>query len=417
MAPLVWGVATVRALVGWESLLRRHRLAAVLALAVAVVECGGAPAPPGMTPVVADVGLMTAPATDVRYAPSVTPVVRMAPKPWKPAVSPLRPDLRIDDVPPDAQRLIADLDGVRATVMVGSFEVAAPTADGLEPVDALVVRPRRFRRFTPDVTANEIGVWERLSQGNIVLTTAAANRIGAVLGETATLSGPRGTEALRVGAVATNGLPQLADVLVTPEVGKRLGRAKADTLLVAVDESADPARVMARVVEAVGGTPRLLEEPEVRHQAPPGAVGRTTFRPFTYQSLGDGTIRMDPSWVAQEIVTVDMPIVGRVTCHHNMVDQMAAALREIQAAGLADEIYDYAGCWVPRHILWDPSRGISKHAWGLAFDINVPTNEYGVTPSLHAGIVDAFRRWGFKWGGDFSPPDGMHFELERLIDM
>ena len=33
------------------------------------------------------------------------------------------------------------------------------------------------------------------------------------------------------------------------------------------------------------------------------------------------------------------------------------------------------------------------------------------------GVVDAFRRWGFKWGGDFSTPDGMHFELERIIDM
>jgi hypothetical protein len=29
-------------------------------------------------------------------------------------------------------------------------------------------------------------------------------------------------------------------------------------------------------------------------------------------------------------------------------------------------------------------------------------------------IVDVFQRWGFKWGGDFLVPDGMHFEFIRF---
>lgn len=141
-----------------------------------------------------------------------------------------------------------------------------------------------------------------------------------------------------------------------------------------------------------------------------------TLESFSYQSVGDGTIRIDGDRVARNIVSVDMPILGRVTCHRAIIDQMHAALVEIQAAGLADEIHQYSGCWVPRHMLWDPSKPISEHARGLAFDINVPRNQYGATPTLHPGIVDTFRRWGFKWGGDFSAPDGMHFELERKID-
>lgn len=403
----------------------RHRLAVVAALAVVAVECGGGPVPESVTPVAAGADVVAVPASDVTAAP---PAGRQAPAPapapveatpTAPAlpatVDPVRPDIRVDGAPPDAEARVEGIEGVEAAVMVGSLEAAAPTRDGLETIEALVVDVDRFRRFTPDVTANEVGVWERLADGEAVFTSAAANRVGAVLGETATLSGPRVTEALRVGALAANGLPQLADVLVATEVGARLGGSAADTLLVAVADDADSQSVLHAVAESVGGDARLLEEPAVQQQPAPSSVGSTTLEPFDYQSVGDGTIRIDPGWVARNIVTVELPILGRVTCHRAIVDQMAGALRDIEAAGLGGEIYQYSGCWVPRHKLWDPSRGISRHAWGLAFDINVPTNQYGAAPSLHPGIVDAFRRWGFTWGGDFSTPDGMHFELERVV--
>lgn len=397
----------------------RHRLAVVTALAVVAVECGSTQVPKAVAPVAADVEVVAALPADAAAAPPSVET-RPAPAPDEPlpaTVTPVRPDVRVDGARPGALARVRDLDGVDAAVMARSLTVSVPTPDGLEPIEALVVDPRRFRRFTPDVTANEVGVWQRLVDGEAVFTAAAANRVDAVLGEPTTLSGPRATEALRVGALAANGLPQLADLLLPTEVGERLGADRPDTLLVAVSEDADPATVVAAVEEVAGGEGRVLREPEVQQQAAPGAVGSTVLESFTYQSVGDGTIRIDPAWVARNIVTVDMPILGRVTCHRAIIDQMAAALTEIQAAGLADEIYQFSGCWVPRHMLWDPSRGISQHAWGLAFDINVPTNGYGATPQLHMGVVDAFRRWGFKWGGDFSTPDGMHFELERLIDM
>lgn len=418
----------------------RHRLAVVAALAVAAVEVGGGGLPPDASapaaaqepvaalPVEVDPAAAAPEGTAPLPAPLSDGVATAAPQAspdevadagLSPTVTPVRPDVRVDGVPADAMQVISGIDGVEEAVVVSSFEVQVPTRDGLEPVDALAVDTSRFRRFTPDVTANEVGVWERVGEGDVVFTSAAANRVGAVLGESATLSGARSTEALRVGALAANGLPQLADVLVGVEVGERLGATGPDTLLVAIADEADTSAVMARVVEAVGGEPTRLEEPEVQEQAPPGHVRSTSasLEPFNYQSVGDGTIRIDGDWVARHIVSVDMPILGRVTCHRAIIDQMHAALVEIQEAGLADEIYQYSGCWVPRHMLWDPSRGISQHAWGLAFDINVPTNQYGATPTLHPGIVDAFRRWGFKWGGDFSTPDGMHFELERTIEM
>ncbi len=411
----------------------RHRLAVVAALVIVAVEVGGGGLPPEVpADAAANVRPVSAMPVEVDSdpprdepdasaaldAPPAPATADGAPEPPLPTtVTPVRPDVRIDDVGADAMRALTGIEGIEGAVMVEALELQASTREGLESLTALVVDTAHFRRFTPDVTANEVGVWERIADGNIVFTSAAANEVDAVLGEPTTLSGPRSTEALRVGALAANGLPQLADVLVGPETGERLGADGPDTLLVAVADDADPATVMAQVTEAVGGEAMLLEEPEVQQQPPPGHVHSTTLESFSYQSVGDGTIRIDPGWVARNIVSVDMPILGRVTCHRVIIDQLHAALVEIQQAGLADEIYQYSGCWVPRHMLWDPSRSISEHAWGLAFDINVPTNQYGATPTLNPAIVETFRRWGFKWGGDFSTPDGMHFELERIIDL
>ena len=30
-------------------------------------------------------------------------------------------------------------------------------------------------------------------------------------------------------------------------------------------------------------------------------------------------------------------------------------------------------------------------------------------------IVEVFEKWGFEWGGHWRRPDGMHFELKRIV--
>ena len=95
-----------------------------------------------------------------------------------------------------------------------------------------------------------------------------------------------------------------------------------------------------------------------------------------------------------------------------MMPRLIGALEEVEERGLDHHIdtNDYGGCWVARHIDWNPSRPLSMHAWGLAVDFNVQTNQLGAEPQMDRRIVEIFESWGFSWGGYWSRPDGMHFE-------
>lgn len=383
--------------------------------------------PRGMPEVAADVRPVAAGTVSPANAP-IPPQTTTTPPPppaaTDTAVAPLpdtvdvvRPVLRVDGLSPadalEAMYEAREIDGVLAAlaVPIATFTVAGP--DGDEVLTALVVETDDLRPFTPEVTANEPGVWERLREGNVVLTPAAAHRVGAELGLPVSLVGPNGSESARVGALAANGVPQLADALVPAWLAEQLLPSMDRSLLVALADDNRMDGVARALEQSLKLDVSRLVPPRTR-QAGSGVSG-AALEPFTYQSVGDGTIRIAPDWVRRHIVSADVPILGRVTCHRMLIPQLSAALQEIERAGLADVITTYDGCWVPRHMLWDASRGISRHAWGLALDINARTNGYGARPTLDPRVVEIFQRWGFKWGGDFSTPDGMHFELERVV--
>jgi hypothetical protein len=138
---------------------------------------------------------------------------------------------------------------------------------------------------------------------------------------------------------------------------------------------------------------------------------------FSYRWFDDGTVRPDPAWVAANIRTESVPILGAVTGHRVMLPQLRGALREVVARGLADKIHpgEFGGCYVPRFIAHDPSKGLSLHTWGIAVDINVPGNQRGTVGEIDRQVVGIFKRWGFAWGGDWSYTDPMHFELARVV--
>ncbi|MBW3561259.1 MAG: M15 family metallopeptidase [Actinobacteria bacterium] len=333
----------------------------------------------------------------------------------------VRPDLLIrpgEAVDPSSLFAVLGVDGVEHLAGTAEQTVQVGAPQGQIELRVLVVDPTAFRPLTPEATARTREVWERLSDGEAIFRHDVAKQHGLELGAVVPMTGPTGraTE-VRIGGYASNGSPPLADAIVPWEVGGRIGVAEPNLLVVALTEQASRTQVIERVREAVGVAEITeVEEPPTQQASLVGA-GAHRFESFSYIDHGDGMIAIDPGWVRRNIVYADVPIFGTVRCHKAMIPQLRAALQEVVDRGLANMIdtSDYGGCWVPRHILFDPDRSLSMHAWGLAIDFNVHTNMYGDAPTLDQRIVDVFRRWGFEWGGDWSMPDGMHFELNAII--
>jgi hypothetical protein len=162
------------------------------------------------------------------------------------------------------------------------------------------------------------------------------------------------------------------------------------------------------IVATVGHVPYLRDSPHTL----PALFEKVAMGEFAGR-LGDGgTIHVDPAWVRAHIVTATVPIIGNVTCNAAFLPQLQEALTRVERAGLASSIHPsgYAGCFVPRFVSRNPTRLISHHAWGSAVDLNAPENPFGAKPTMDRRIVAIFTSLGFKWGGDWLVPDGMHFE-------
>jgi len=111
-------------------------------------------------------------------------------------------------------------------------------------------------------------------------------------------------------------------------------------------------------------------------------------------------VQPDPAWVAANIRTETVPILGNVTGHKVMLPQLRGALQEVVNRGLADEINpeEYAGCFVPRFIERDPSRGLSLHTWGIAVDLNVPGNLRGTVGEIDRTVWRSSRSGALPGG-------------------
>ncbi|HSK23870.1 MAG TPA: M15 family metallopeptidase [Egicoccus sp.] len=328
-----------------------------------------------------------------------------------------------DDEPlaPDAIERVAAEEALH-TAAVTDFTVDATSPAGAsDELQAMRVDVEDFRRFTPDVTAQNVGVWQRLADGDVVVRHDVAHELELELGGTVTLRTETGSVPARIGAFAANGAPPFADVLVPAGIGDELGAGAANALIVGhegADGGPEPEDLADRLGDELAAEAEVIRPPAPQ-QAKVKQAGRVSLEPFTYTSRGDGTIAIHGDWVAQNIVPVDIPGMGTTRCHKVMVPQLRAALREVAEAGLYDHLDpgQFAGCFVARHILWNPSRALSMHAWGLAIDFNARDNGYGVIPKMDLRIVEIFEKWGFSWGGWWSVPDGMHFELERVVEV
>lgn len=71
------------------------------------------------------------------------------------------------------------------------------------------------------------------------------------------------------------------------------------------------------------------------------------------------------------------------------------------------------GCWGFSCRAIRGSTRPSNHSWGLAVDINAPTNPMGsrLITDMPSWMPDLWNAYGFRWGGDYvTRPDAMHYE-------
>jgi hypothetical protein len=286
------------------------------------------------------------------------------------------------------------------------------------PVEILAVDPQEYSEFIPRGDRSE---FRDLAEG------------GALLGQTG--AGFRGIESegtLRVESVSIPVTGVVADALVSNHEVV-VSQATAATLGI------DDLRYV--LLELERGTSTDEAEEELRSLLPKGSRlhlrgpgDADSFRPggtilsqaeikkifgeFAARPGRGRNIQVDPAWIERNTANVTIPRLGSSRCHKEVIPQMQQAFRAVGEQGLNSVIRpgDFGGCFAPRLLNSDPNSGISHHAWGIAFDFNVSRNPYGAEPNMDPRLVDLLEEWGFAWGGDWTVPDGMHFEYLREPD-
>lgn len=80
--------------------------------------------------------------------------------------------------------------------------------------------------------------------------------------------------------------------------------------------------------------------------------------------------------------------------------------KKVAATGASD----FGGCFNIRQIAGSDSW--SNHSWACAIDLSPATNGFNAKGTLSKIVVDAFKRQGALWGGDYKGrTDPMHFEF------
>jgi hypothetical protein len=136
-----------------------------------------------------------------------------------------------------------------------------------------------------------------------------------------------------------------------------------------------------------------------------------------------GAIEILGEWERRHIVSFAPPFelregrgrpLSAVRCHRLLAPALTRVLEDLKQRDLCHLINTFDGCFVPRHMGWDPKRALSRHCWGIAVDVNARLFPYSSESQQNRRLIEAFARQGFAWGGDWRTPDPMHFEIVDL---
>jgi hypothetical protein len=358
---------------------------------------------------------------------SDTPDGQPSGSPDAPAIPPAYLIWTHDGLPPGLQPRLAALPGVERAVTVGddtawmtrSVDAAgtvvdAPASPFAIPLETQDADPHALAPFLPDALRDDVVTALDKGQGVLGETSARLRHIG-VGGKLIF-----GNRTVTIGAVVPDTVANWSELLVSRDVGKRLGIAHDRFALIRFSGSPTEAAVSRSVL------PLLPAGSALEARAPGKAEfrknGDTVF-PYVLMKVGfgefaarpdpanPGYLQMDPAFVHSHLRTRTVPLLGAVTCNKVVFPALDAAMQELQRRGLSSLVHSFAGCYSARMVNRVPTMLLSHHSWGAAVDINAPENPFGARPTQDPRLVALMHANGFAWGGLWVTPDGMHFEF------
>jgi hypothetical protein len=363
------------------------------------------------------------PTTDPTNDPTTGTTSSADPEHAVAAPGPFRPPLQTADIlifrqHPLSEAMVRRIRNVEGVTRVELFSLAQVSVQD-HAINVAAVDPATYRAFNPAAVAQFQQEWRRVAGGEMALSPHFKRQVekNGYVRMGAKADAPQ----IHVGAYAPQ-IPQV-DAVVNKSWIKDLGMRRGNALLVSTGIRT-PQSIRKPLQRIVGGQASVTRMDAAARYGLDTSVAQTAFLvgsasdavgSFSYTVLGGGHIAPQPSWVASHISTRTMPIIGAMTCNTAMFPQLEAALNEIVERGLAGKIHpsQYGGCYVPRFIA--NTTTLSNHAFGLAFDLNVPENQRGTIGLIDRQVVAIFERWGFTWGGTWHWTDPMHFELNRIV--
>lgn len=329
----------------------------------------------------------------------------------------------------EAQRIVAAIAPSGAVGHVVKFPTVGLTAQVRDGKDILrlgnnwripmatMVAPTEFlRAIGGDVLAEAAG------PGKVLMGERSAAVRGARVGDVLTLRDIKFRKReFVVGAIVPNDFVDYGDLFMTSESAVVLGDISISRITITNIPS--PKTVLSALAAkgfVINSSLRLRTSWD--RQNPDGTLGTSTVKTilgeFAFRPTGGSNIQVDSTWSMKNILwRHSFTGVGlRSSCHKVVAVAIQNALTEVKAAGLARKINlqnsnRYGGCFTGRYNRMAGTFGApSRHSYGMALDINTTTNAQGAVPQLDCRIVRIFRKWGFAWGGNFWPADGMHFE-------
>ena len=258
-------------------------------------------------------------------------------------------------------------------------------------------------------------ITELIQKNKIIVSEFTAEQYSINVGDTLVLVGMNEvTFEIEVGEIVPDGELGWFEAVVNKEVGYQLGINRNIQAIIWDNKVTENHFVeLYKNIEYKRLRVTFKDVKPNKNWVLPTALVKKYFGDFQIKEKDGTWIILEPAWRNANIERKNMPIIGRATCNKIMWEPLLGALNQVIEEGLQntlskDEFQKSGGCFAPRRInRFNAGGAISRHAWGIAIDINVKSG-------YHPRVVQIFNQWGFAWGGTWTSPDEMHFELRDL---